>query len=917
MTQRLPPDDLTVVENLLADVIKHNSRNVLRRRFKHIRQQVRRRRQRAWRTGWLSSKAHCRNPLLVRLAKQLETLADEARRCAVEHAAEIIGRLAEERSIISSSSILFLVTDVRTIKAAVLYNASRSKDWEVSIEQPGIVPWVASEGKSYLAEDTGQDGRYVAKQPNTLCELAVPVKFENEVIGVLNLEAGKRGAFTHETRAYVEAKVADLVPHLLVLRAIESKAKWRCPWHPFVHGWDLRKIFQRLCDAVADDLGREATKCTIWYVDQPKQELFAYATYGYDWRFRDQSSKSLSRGHLAEIVKECPPEAVVYSPTDSEWFMDSAKARDLKIDTGLLATISSDDKNPAEAIGLVNVYLNRVVCPEMYGDREMVVRNALPEFGRILKQVIAAYNRQRVRVARSVLANETRDRNQCTGKALLERWVFKVCEIFQAPAASLFGATTDNQLVCLASTGFRRAAAGVPYGIDERDNQIDDKTISLDETPGHTVVTYRQGGRAVRRNRMGFPFEKGIPAECPKCGGRTAPEFINGERFEAGEHCKRRFLGCAVMDGETPIGALRIVRPQVSFPFTICDERLIESICQQFSGLVREHIEELNAQSPSDSDVNVAVPVVLCERGSSRRAGGRAIQAVVLRSDNSVDQIETEALQSGSIYLRAKPVGRAGLPRRVREVLNSRVCQNVVHWQSRKLKQAIRKQTADLEVSQLELIKCLARAAEFRDDNTGGHVYRVGRFARIIGEQMGLQSAFLDLLEPAAQLHDIGKIGIPHSILIKPGKLTAEEFDLIQMHCGYGKEILDRLSDTEFSFLKRHTEIAGTILGIGRSPILQVAKRVATTHHEWWDGTGYPLGLSGEDIPLEGRITAVADVFDALSSRRPCKPAFPLAKCLAMLEDGRATHFDPAVLDAFFARRNDIIQVQVSFADSQ
>jgi len=116
--------------------------------------------------------------------------------------------------------------------------------------------------------------------------------------------------------------------------------------------------------------------------------------------------------------------------------------------------------------------------------------------------------------------------------------------------------------------------------------------------------------------------------------------------------------------------------------------------------------------------------------------------------------------------------------------------------------------------------------------------------------------------------------------------------------------------------VRGHTEFGGKIVDVGNSPILKMAKRIAMTHHERWDGTGYPLRLAGEDIPLEGRITAVADVFDALSSKRSYKPAFPLEKCFQILNEARGSQFDPAVVDAFFARRDEIIQVQINFSDA-
>jgi putative two-component system response regulator len=241
--------------------------------------------------------------------------------------------------------------------------------------------------------------------------------------------------------------------------------------------------------------------------------------------------------------------------------------------------------------------------------------------------------------------------------------------------------------------------------------------------------------------------------------------------------------------------------------------------------------------------------------------------------------------------------------------------QDQCQLQSQRLEDAVKLRTAELEASRLEVIHCLARAAEFRDDNTGNHVIRVGRYARIVGAGLGLDDQFLAVLEQAAKLHDIGKIGIPDAILLKPSDLTLSEFEAMQRHANFGKRIIEGMQTKECPQLRLHTELGAKILDVGKSPILTMAMRIALTHHERWDGTGYPLGLAGNDIPLEGRITAVADVFDALSTKRPYKPALPLDQCFDMMSDARGTHFDPLVLDAFFAKRDDIVQVQIANAD--
>jgi putative two-component system response regulator len=231
------------------------------------------------------------------------------------------------------------------------------------------------------------------------------------------------------------------------------------------------------------------------------------------------------------------------------------------------------------------------------------------------------------------------------------------------------------------------------------------------------------------------------------------------------------------------------------------------------------------------------------------------------------------------------------------------------------LESEVRKRTAEVVASRKEVIHCLARAAEYRDDNTGRHVARVGRYVGIIAEALGYSPAEVDDLELAAQLHDLGKIGIPDAILNAPGKLDPEMFAMMQRHAAFGKRILFPLGEPEAQNLRRHSDLGASLLQISSSPILTLAARIAQTHHERWDGSGYPLGLAGEDIPIEGRITAVADVFDALSSPRSYKAAFPREKCFAILREGSGTHFDPKILDAFFSKSDAIVRTQLEFMD--
>ena len=175
----------------------------------------------------------------------------------------------------------------------------------------------------------------------------------------------------------------------------------------------------------------------------------------------------------------------------------------------------------------------------------------------------------------------------------------------------------------------------------------------------------------------------------------------------------------------------------------------------------------------------------------------------------------------------------------------------------------------------------------------------------------------MEAIELAAQLHDVGKIGIPDRILHKPGKLDPEEFAFIKKHSNFGNQIIACMSENEWNIVKQHTELGSLMVNVKTSPIMRMASRIALTHHEWWNGEGYPLGLEGEDIPTEGRITTVADVFDALSSPRVYKKAYSRKKCFDMIEEKRGIQFDPQVLDAFYRRSKDIVDIQMHYGDSE
>ena len=248
---------------------------------------------------------------------------------------------------------------------------------------------------------------------------------------------------------------------------------------------------------------------------------------------------------------------------------------------------------------------------------------------------------------------------------------------------------------------------------------------------------------------------------------------------------------------------------------------------------------------------------------------GAHLPILVLTADIT-PEAKRQALSSGATDFVTKPIDVAEVGLRIRNLLHAR-------FLNQHLEAQVRDRTADLEATRAEVVERLALAAEYRDDATGRHTQRVARTAALVAAALGEPAAAVELIAQAAPLHDVGKIGVPDGVLLKPGRLLPDEWAVMQAH----------------------TDIGGRLLSGGRFPLLQAAEQIARTHHERWDGTGYPAGLAGEAIPLAGRVVAVADVFDALTHARPYKPAWPVAAAVAEIAAQSGRQFDPRVVAAF------------------
>jgi putative two-component system response regulator len=282
------------------------------------------------------------------------------------------------------------------------------------------------------------------------------------------------------------------------------------------------------------------------------------------------------------------------------------------------------------------------------------------------------------------------------------------------------------------------------------------------------------------------------------------------------------------------------------------------------------------------------------------------IPVIFLTAKNQVED-EAMGLSLGAVDYIAKPISPPILFARVATQLNLRAARRELQDHNQNLEKLVQERTAQLYLMQEAIIVAMASMAETRDQETGNHIRRTQNYVRALARHLQTHPRFaaelsdeaIELLYRSAPLHDIGKVGIPDRILLKPGNLDREEFEIMKMHAVYGRDTI--------MLVERH-------IG-GSNSFLMFAREIAHSHQEKWDGSGYPQNLAGEQIPLSARLMAVADVYDALISKRVYKPAFTHEQALDVMRKGRGSHFDPDVLDAFFEIEPKFAQIAIAYAD--
>lgn len=265
---------------------------------------------------------------------------------------------------------------------------------------------------------------------------------------------------------------------------------------------------------------------------------------------------------------------------------------------------------------------------------------------------------------------------------------------------------------------------------------------------------------------------------------------------------------------------------------------------------------------------------------------------VVLTAQHGQDFL-LRALSLGARDFITKPFDRNELLMRVRNLLEAHLAHQFLNAQKELLENMVRTRTEELRRSRLQIVRHLGKAAEYRDEETGNHILRMSHICALLAGGMGWSDARCDLLLNASPMHDVGKIGIPDSILLKPGKLDADEWEI----------------------MKTHTTIGARMLEGDDSDLMVMAREIALTHHEKWDGSGYPKGLVGRDIPMSGRIAATADVFDALTSERPYKSAWSVEDAMEFIRANAGSHFDPALVRVLEEKLPEVLEIKARFRD--
>ncbi len=266
---------------------------------------------------------------------------------------------------------------------------------------------------------------------------------------------------------------------------------------------------------------------------------------------------------------------------------------------------------------------------------------------------------------------------------------------------------------------------------------------------------------------------------------------------------------------------------------------------------------------------------------------------VIVLTAQTDKETRQQALTAGAKDFITKPFEDWEVLLRIQNMLETRMYYTRQVDRADNLEQEVRKRTEEIRLTQLDTVRRLGVAGEFRDNETGAHVLRMSHICSMLAKKLGLSEAYCEMILYASSMHDVGKIGVRDGVLLKQGKLDDEEWKL----------------------MKRHPQIGAQIIGNQSSELMILAREIALNHHEKWDGSGYPNGVCGDEIPVGARIAAISDVFDALTSQRPYKEAWPVEKAVALISEESGRHFDPSLVEIFVENIDEIIEIKERYVD--
>ena len=340
------------------------------------------------------------------------------------------------------------------------------------------------------------------------------------------------------------------------------------------------------------------------------------------------------------------------------------------------------------------------------------------------------------------------------------------------------------------------------------------------------------------------------------------------------------------------------------------NRRLLEAILIPFGYDVimanngKEALDRVLVNKPDVILLDIMMPVMDGFEAARRLKDDEKTRIIPIVMVTALKDVESrvKALEVGVDDFLNKPVDKLELRARIKSLLKVKAYYDHMCDYQRELEVEIAKRTAELKKAyekikdaSLETIYRLSRAAEYKDEDTGKHLLRISQYSTAIARKIGMDNSFLEAMLYASPMHDVGKIGIPDRILLKPGKLEPEEWKI----------------------MKRHTIIGGEILEGSDAEFIKLARIIALTHHEKWDGSGYPEGLKKDEIPIAGRIISIVDVFDALTTRRPYKEAFSFESASKIILEKRGYHFDPDIADVFFSIKDQILDIKLKFTNKK